>query len=548
MLPYESNCTRTKADVESPGKVAQGEFDEVSKEVATLHTALKEVSDEVQNPRSVLNRSATSKKSELEAILTNCRYTLASLDNVLRKHGSLGSSRPRMLDKFRFGRKDLSPIRTQLAAHKSNIELFLALLGIAGLNLIEERLDEMVQEMRNGNREPTTIIIDWSRDQPSDVHWHQLSNELKRTGVSTSYLRTHRNGICAYLQEQIEERLLSDSGGSDEGLPPIYEQSSEDEDVRRSGESIPEAGAPGQLGIREMNRSTLPLNIWLPPAVPLPALPSGRRSTEAIRGAVAYPTLSMDPDIDALCCGSSTDIFDTETEVQEYDDQGRLRKRSITRRSSNNSIGSSLPSTRSSLTLAPSFRDFPLPASADFKEEDWKYHGPLPRNASSRRSSTSHSSRTLVSGTDQELESWKHQAKFFKELWIKQKKQTGTAETLELEARQSLLETMLERDKYKIELDELAAIDRLSSQCVYCANAGSATKEKVVDASSYEQQGTDTKGQGLALSLLAEDSLHECRVDSPAMAPAVSILILPEQLEDWSTLTVQEWESLTMEL
>lgn len=86
--------------------------------------------------------------------------------------------------------------------------MFLQTLGTDSLGRIEKKLDELIQEVRNGQRETTTLMTFGERDEPEDVHWSGLETALKKDGISRTDLDTHKNGIRAYLQEQVEKFQL----------------------------------------------------------------------------------------------------------------------------------------------------------------------------------------------------------------------------------------------------------------------------------------------------------------------------------------------------
>ncbi|PMD29363.1 hypothetical protein L207DRAFT_394586, partial [Hyaloscypha variabilis F] len=52
-------------------KGAPGEFQELARELSTLHTILHELEDEAKTPTSLLNRRGAERKPELEALLAN---------------------------------------------------------------------------------------------------------------------------------------------------------------------------------------------------------------------------------------------------------------------------------------------------------------------------------------------------------------------------------------------------------------------------------------------------------------------------------------------
>ena len=303
--------------------------------MVSLHTALREISDEEQNPESLLNRSGNEKGLELQDILANCRSVLSELEQLLSKYGSLSTAnlKGKTLDRLRFGSKNLSSIREKLVFHTSAISLFLHTLGTGRLGRIEKRLDELIQEVKNGQRETTTIMIFGDQNEPQDVYWNRLETALQSEGISKDEVDAHKHGIRAYLQEQAEKLQLpirsiprEISGEEDTIRPRLTPEIADDS---RRGHLHP---AQGNVDLEEMSdvrMSGLDTNKYsLPPeqtysARPPPQLPS--------------PSTSSPEDL-FFERRNSGSFQETCTDVQEFDDFGRLKRRVITRQSSNSSI------------------------------------------------------------------------------------------------------------------------------------------------------------------------------------------------------------------
>jgi hypothetical protein len=70
--------------------------------VISLHTAIKELQDEAENPDSIFNRTGARKKKELAALVQNCNGVLQRLYNLLIKYKSLGTGSKRTWDRLRW--------------------------------------------------------------------------------------------------------------------------------------------------------------------------------------------------------------------------------------------------------------------------------------------------------------------------------------------------------------------------------------------------------------------------------------------------------------
>jgi hypothetical protein len=56
-------------------KGARGEFQELSRELSTLHTILHELEDDAKTPTSLLNRHGSARKPELDTVINQFAKT-----------------------------------------------------------------------------------------------------------------------------------------------------------------------------------------------------------------------------------------------------------------------------------------------------------------------------------------------------------------------------------------------------------------------------------------------------------------------------------------
>ena len=553
------------------GKLATNEFNEISREVASLHTAIKEVSDEVQNPQSVLNRSCDSKKSELETILVNCRSALGSLDALLGKYRSLSSDRPRTLDRLRFGSKDLARIRGQLALNTNTIELFLVGLGTSSLGRIEERLDELVAEMRSGKRESTNIIIFGDNNEARDVHWLRLAAELRHGGMSSEDINAHQNGIRAYLQEQAEKYQLSIRSPPDKLLLPELERKSNPKiHTVKDDASFRLFAQNGNPDPSQLDRPPLSVNPHPPPDRPLPAIPSSNLRTLNQRPSPTstpdVPPLPSSP-VETWCGRAGNGPFETTTDVQEYDEQGQLRKRTITRHSSNSSLRSSLPSTRTSQT----FGSAALQALADLKAEQEFMARSLessqqPLRKAHHRATSSYGSGASLNpksptvNADAELECWKRRARLLKDTCAKQKEQIQAYRDLEANLRQSILETLRERDRYKQRLEEFETAQSPNQPCSHCKNDIDARSAKPTEThlnsplnaviQPFSQHMVPSTGKGNKMRSTQNSDIPLpttlLREKVQNVSEQSVTLSVESRKTDWFNMSARDWVELTM--
>jgi hypothetical protein len=194
-------------------KNAGGEYLEISREVRGLHTVLRHLKDEVEDPESVLNRDRSQYAKELAPVIGDCDYTLLQLDNLLQKYGRLGREKDgsgnRLWDKIRFGSAEmdeLGSLRVKLINHKTSITVFLdtiqlhqsgrvsAALDIHGekLDLILDKVDKVAARMASRLDGGRSVLTTYD-DDDKEV-WKQFRRELVQEGFSSDVLTQHKVG------------------------------------------------------------------------------------------------------------------------------------------------------------------------------------------------------------------------------------------------------------------------------------------------------------------------------------------------------------------
>jgi hypothetical protein len=177
----------------------------------SLHINLKNLEEEVKNPKSLLNRRGDALRDEFNHILENVQTSLKDLEQMVLKYRSLGTMERRTWDRMRFGLKDLNTIRQKLAYHTAQIKLFLSTLTMSSLGRIESLLEDFIQEIRGGRRAPTLLSIDQGGDE-AVVGWKQLESDLSDGGILYEDIERHRDDIEDYLAQLTMGLELSSPG------------------------------------------------------------------------------------------------------------------------------------------------------------------------------------------------------------------------------------------------------------------------------------------------------------------------------------------------
>jgi hypothetical protein len=190
---------------------------------------LKHFADEVENPKSLLNRRGAEMEDEFKHILGNVQQMLKDLEVMVLKYRSLATLEKRTWDRLRFGLKGLNTIRQKLTYHTAQMELFLSSLTVGALGRIENILEDLVLEVRNGRRPPTILSIDQVGEKGA-MSWNQLQSDLSESGIALKDIDRHRDDIFEYMstittdpETRSDDAIVSSDFGEDGGGPdPIF--------------------------------------------------------------------------------------------------------------------------------------------------------------------------------------------------------------------------------------------------------------------------------------------------------------------------------------
>ncbi|KAN0101440.1 hypothetical protein V8E51_011950 [Hyaloscypha variabilis] len=185
-------------------KGAPGEFQELARELSSLHTILHELEDDAKTPTSLLNRRGAERKPELEVLLANLSTTLNQVDDIVKRYHSLGRDQKKTWDRVKFATKDLADLRSKLQLHITGINLFISSLSAGSLARIEGLLDELVRDIREGRKEPTIVSTYEDNDE---LAWDELERELVGDGITMEDVRQYKEEIRDYLRRLVEENI-----------------------------------------------------------------------------------------------------------------------------------------------------------------------------------------------------------------------------------------------------------------------------------------------------------------------------------------------------
>lgn len=205
-------------------KISGPEFADVAPVVRALHTVIKHLRAEAEDPDSLLNSSQHESSvyaRQLTPIVEDTDFTLKQLDTILEKYGSYpsdqgsedgdsprrnraNSSVKRMEDRER---DMVQLIRTKLANQKTNIDIFLDTVQLHNptrqhqpvdldraddkqMNDIKDKVDAVAA--RIFQRRARARLSGDAPDESHEDMWQQFRIELVKEGFSGDVLRKHK--------------------------------------------------------------------------------------------------------------------------------------------------------------------------------------------------------------------------------------------------------------------------------------------------------------------------------------------------------------------
>lgn len=201
-------------------KTSGSDFADVAAVVRSLHTVLKHMRSEAEDPDSLLN--STQQESsvyarQLTPIVEDTDFTLKQLDTILEKYGSYSGDLIHDDDKATSGRKIedrerdmLQLIRTKLANQKTHIDIFLDTVQLHNpsrqhrpvdldkvddkqQNSIKDKIDLVAKRLFQ-RRARARVMGDVAEESEEEM-WQQFWAELVKEGFSSDVLRKHKVSV-----------------------------------------------------------------------------------------------------------------------------------------------------------------------------------------------------------------------------------------------------------------------------------------------------------------------------------------------------------------
>lgn len=221
-ISYISSVAATARNLYRRAKISGPEFADIATGVRPLHSVLKHLRAEAEDPDSLLNSDGYESSvyaRQLTPIVEDTDFTLKQLDTILEKYGSYPSdgespdngrrerantSAKRMEDRER---DMVALIRTKLANQKTNIDIFLDTVQLHNptrqhkpvdlehaddqqMNKIKDKVD--VVAARLFQRRARAAASGDAAQESEDQMWQEFWAELVKEGFSSDVLRKHK--------------------------------------------------------------------------------------------------------------------------------------------------------------------------------------------------------------------------------------------------------------------------------------------------------------------------------------------------------------------
>jgi hypothetical protein len=188
-------CRRTRT--------AGVDFADVATVVRSVHTVLKHLKAEVEDPGSLLNTDQSPVYTrQMTPMVEDCEFTLKQLDTLLERYGASGSgSEGDGHDQRPLGGRErdmIALVRTKLANQKLNLDMFLDTVQLHNPSKSRHMVDTSNESLEPIKDKVDVIAARITQRRNSsfcendDELWLQFRDELEKEGFSKDVLRKNQ--------------------------------------------------------------------------------------------------------------------------------------------------------------------------------------------------------------------------------------------------------------------------------------------------------------------------------------------------------------------
>ncbi|KAK3168549.1 hypothetical protein OEA41_004997 [Lepraria neglecta] len=217
---------KTAKGVYEACKDGPADYQELCRETESLRCAIGKLSQDAEDPRSLLNRRGSNRMTELFEIVQNCKMTIKDVQAFIDKHSSLKSDARgeliRIWDAYQVGSSDLDSFRSKLNFNVSMISMFLLSLQapvVANIETkavrIEKKLNRIYAQVVHGEgrRRQSSVSLASSTsiisqiDTHEDDAWEFLKTRLLAEGILMDDIKANRDKIISHIKSLVNDDL-----------------------------------------------------------------------------------------------------------------------------------------------------------------------------------------------------------------------------------------------------------------------------------------------------------------------------------------------------
>jgi hypothetical protein len=206
---------------------ACGEYDDLTRELSSLHSVLNHLHFELSNPESLVNSTEDVRRAELSKHIKGCERNLGHMNAILIKYNALSDKDRKgkqLWKKLRFGNgpvHEVAKIQAKITTYTAAISMSLHLLALGSQGRVERHLTGQAGDLR-GIRESINLLVakataqspegsvmtDYANDETT--FWRNLRRELVNDGYPSKAIQGQEKLIRDYIRELGSRGVLDD--------------------------------------------------------------------------------------------------------------------------------------------------------------------------------------------------------------------------------------------------------------------------------------------------------------------------------------------------
>lgn len=199
---------------------APGEFQELQRDLSSVHTVLYDLQSQAEDPNSLLNRPRDDDvKPGWKKLEENLNETFLELQDLLKRYENMGGWES--WRRVPLGLEDLNNLKGKLSVHLNLINAFVSRLTLSTLGRMEPTLGRIehlllkfMKEDRLKNRASTVV----SAHEGSRQAWKQMKLDLLLGGISREDLERNEKRIKELLVSNYFQMSMTNSDAEFLGL------------------------------------------------------------------------------------------------------------------------------------------------------------------------------------------------------------------------------------------------------------------------------------------------------------------------------------------